>query len=164
MTHQSSSTKRQAQESLPTFSISLLRFSFCFVYRFSEAMAPTLQLTSTDLVLSLTTCQKLLAVQFSPVSVPLKHITNVRVRPDDLCVCWNGLRVGTSVPGVFYAGNFYHLHRKPDFIYARKKATAIALDLADGSQWAKIIFEVEDGRTPEEVAQDILKAIENARS
>ncbi|TPX64008.1 hypothetical protein SpCBS45565_g06213 [Spizellomyces sp. 'palustris'] len=128
-------------------------------------MAPTLQLTSTDLVLSLTTSQKLLAVQFSPVSVPLKHITNVRVKPGDLCAaCWNGLRVGTSLPGVFYAGNFYHLHRKPDFIYARRKATAIALDMAAGSPWAKIIFEVEEGRTPEEVAQMILKAIEEARS
>src|SRR4029453_14259536 len=45
----------------------------------------------------------------SQIEIPLTHITDVIVDPDQVGVWWHGWKVlGTDVPGLFAAGTFYY--------------------------------------------------------
>jgi len=79
----------------------------------------------------------------SRLEIPLAHITDVVIDPDQARGWWHGLRLmGTNMPGVLAAGTFY-FHGELVFWDVHDPAKTIILSLAH-ERYKKLIIEVAD--------------------
>jgi hypothetical protein len=93
----------------------------------------------------------------SRLEIPLTHITEVTIDPDQVGRWWHGWKlVGTDVPGLFASGTFYY-HRELVFWDVRDPAKTIVVSL-DHERYKKLIIEVAD---PDEVATRLQTAMRN---
>ena len=82
----------------------------------------------------------------SRLEVPLAHITNVEIEPEQASGWWHGVRLmGTDVPGIFAAGTFY-FHGELVFWDVRDPAKTIVISL-EHERYKKLIIEVADPAT-----------------
>jgi hypothetical protein len=99
---------------------------------------------------------KILALR-SHLSVPLTHIRGVEVRPPEAFALWHGFRIGTNLPGVVTAGTFITADGNV-FYDMHDPERTIGVDLA-GETYRRLIVEVDEGATPEDVAAVLYAAI-----
>jgi hypothetical protein len=79
----------------------------------------------------------------SRLQIPLAHIASVESDPSQVGMWWHGFRLfGTSVPGIFSAGTFYH-HGELVFWDVRHPEQTIIVSLVH-ERYKKLILEVED--------------------
>ena len=79
----------------------------------------------------------------SQLSIPLTHITGVRVDSEIVKGWWHGFRVpGTSIPGVITAGTFYQ-DGKRVFWDIHHPAEAVVVSL-DHETYDELVIEVEN--------------------
>jgi len=79
----------------------------------------------------------------SRLEIPLTHITNVEIDPDQVGHWWHGWKLmGTEVPGLFAAGTFYYLGELV-FWDVRDPANTIVVSL-NHERYKKLILEVAD--------------------
>jgi hypothetical protein len=93
------------------------------------------------------------------VSVPVRHIRGVEVRPPEAGRIWHGIRVGANIPGVVTAGTFFTGDGKV-FYDVHDANRTVAIDLEDET-YTRLIVEVDDDETPELVAARIRAAMAN---
>lgn len=114
-----------------------------------------IELTEHTLVVHLKGLDVALALK-GRLEVPLKHIVDVIVNPEEVSATfkhlWAGVRVGTHIPGVLLAGTFSQ-HDEKNFWDVHHPEHIIVISLAD-EQYNKLILEVAD---PQGVA-DTIKA------
>lgn len=81
----------------------------------------------------------------SRLSIPLTHITGVRVDSEIVKGWWHGLRLpGTSIPHVITAGTFYQDGKRVFYdIHAPEEVVVISLD---HEKYDELVIEVEDPR------------------
>jgi hypothetical protein len=99
---------------------------------------------------------KILALR-GHLSVPLTHIRGVDVRPPEAFAFWHGLRIGTNLPGVVTAGTFITAEGNV-FYDMHDPERTIGVDL-EGETYRRLIVEVDEGATPEDVAARLSRAI-----
>lgn len=128
-------------------------------FRALDCLMVSIELTLDELVVRVRGWDKLHTMR-SSLTVPLGHVTGVRVHPqearfDDAIVdSWRG--VGTYVPGKLAAGTCFVSDGRA-FFDVRDPARAIAIDLRDeGVQ--HIVVELSD-EEPEQAALRIQRAI-----
>jgi len=81
----------------------------------------------------------------SQLSIPLTHITGIRVDSEIVKEWWHGLRLpGTSIPGVITAGTFYQ-DGKRVFWDVHHPEEAVILSL-DHETYDELVIEVENPR------------------
>jgi hypothetical protein len=81
----------------------------------------------------------------SQLSIPLAHITGVRVDAEIVKGWWHGLRMpGTSIPHVITAGTFYQ-DGKRVFYDIHNPGEAVVLSL-DHETYDELVIEVENPR------------------
>jgi hypothetical protein len=91
----------------------------------------------------------------SRLEIPLTHITDVTIDPDQVGRWWHGWKlVGTDMPGLFAAGTFYY-HRELVFWDVHDPTKTIVVSL-DHERYKKLIIEVAD---PDEVAAQLRTAL-----
>ncbi|MDR3642863.1 MAG: PH domain-containing protein [Candidatus Doudnabacteria bacterium] len=91
----------------------------------------------------------------SQLSIPLKHITGIRLDEEIVNKWWRGLKLpGVNIPYVITAGTFYH-DGKRIFWDIHHPKQAIILSLAD-EKYSELVIEVEN---PEMFMQEIQQAI-----
>ena len=91
----------------------------------------------------------------SRLEIPLTHITDARIDPDQVGRWWHGWKVlGTDVPGLLAAGTFYY-HGELVFWDVVDPASTIIVSL-DHEKYKKLIVEVAD---PEAVVSQLLTSI-----
>lgn len=79
----------------------------------------------------------------SRLQIPLAHIAAVESDPSQVGMWWHGFRLfGTSVPGLFSAGTFYH-HGELVFWDVRHPEQTIIVSLVH-ERYKKLILEVAD--------------------
>jgi hypothetical protein len=105
-----------------------------------DAEKATILMSRLDRVLSLK----------GELTIPLKHITSVTVRPEEARSWFHGLRIGTNIPGVLTAGTFYTGDGKV-FYDMHDPEQTIAIELQDDS-YQRVIVQVDD---PEATAERI---------
>jgi hypothetical protein len=93
----------------------------------------------------------------SRLEIPLTHIVNAEVDPDQVGRWWHGWKlIGTDVPGLFAAGTFYY-HGELVFWDVRDPDKTIIVSL-DHERYKKLIIEVAD---PETVAAHLQTALQS---
>lgn len=109
-----------------------------------------------------------ISVQLSPAEkfwslkgdfeVPTTSIRGAEVVAGKASSLFKGLawaiRVGTALPGVFYAGRFFR-HGGKDFLVVRAGKPAVQLNLS-GKPYSRVILTVEN---PEKIAEEINSAL-----
>jgi len=108
------------------------------------------------LTVSMHGIDKILALR-GHLSVRLEHVRGVEVRPEEARQIWHGLKFGTNLPGVVTAGTFFTGEGKL-FYDLHDPERTIAIDL-EGEDYRRLIVQVDDGETPEAVAQRIRAAL-----
>lgn len=99
-------------------------------------------ISSDTLHLSVEGADKLWALK-SELTIPLKHITNVRVDEEVVKAWYHGLKVpGTSIPHVITAGTFYK-DGKRVFWDIHHPVKAVVITLND-EHYNELVIEVED--------------------
>jgi len=79
----------------------------------------------------------------SRLEIPLAHITDVTVDPDQVGRWWHGWKLfGTELPGLFAAGTFYY-HGELVFWDVRDPEKTVIVSL-DHERYKKLIIEVAD--------------------
>jgi hypothetical protein len=79
----------------------------------------------------------------SVIDIPLAHITDVHVDPDQVGQWWHGIKlIGTDVPGLFAAGTFYY-HGEVVFWDVRDITHTVIVSL-EHERYKKLIIEVSD--------------------
>ena len=79
----------------------------------------------------------------SRLDIPLTHIRDVAIDPDQVGRWWHGWKVlGTDVPGLFAAGTFYY-HGELVFWDVRDPVKTIIVSL-EHERYKKLIIEVDD--------------------
>jgi hypothetical protein len=79
----------------------------------------------------------------SRLEIPLTHITDAEIDPDQVGRWWHGWKLmGTDVPGLFAAGTFYY-HGELVFWDVSDPAKTIIVSL-DHERYKKLILEVAD--------------------
>jgi hypothetical protein len=90
----------------------------------------------------------------SQLSIPLQHITGVRLDEEIVNRWWHGIKLpGTSIPHVITAGSFYQ-DGKRIFWDIHHPRQAVVISLADES-YNELVIEVEN---PEVFVQDVERA------
>jgi hypothetical protein len=91
----------------------------------------------------------------SQLSIPLQHITGVRLDEEVVKQWFHGLRMpGTSIPGVITAGTFYQ-DGKRIFWDIHRPERAVVISLAHES-YNELVIEVEN---PEEFVASLQRSI-----
>jgi hypothetical protein len=90
----------------------------------------------------------------SELRVPLSHIKNVSLDPEEAHSWWHGLRVGVNLPGVIVAGTFYTRDGRI-FYDVHDPNMTVAFELEHDS-YKKVIVQVDD---PAKVADQIRAAL-----
>ena len=91
----------------------------------------------------------------SQLQIPLTHITDVVVDPEQVGRWWHGWKLlGTDVPGLFAAGTFYY-HGELVFWDVADPTRTIIVSL-EHERYKKLIIEVDD---PVNVAHRLKKAL-----
>jgi hypothetical protein len=79
----------------------------------------------------------------SRLEIPLAHITDAKIDPDQVGRWWHGWKLfGTDLPGLFAAGTFYY-HGELVFWDVRDPAKTVIVSL-DHERYKKLIIEVAD--------------------
>lgn len=82
----------------------------------------------------------------SRLSIPIKHITDIRIDSDIVRIGWHGLKMpGSNIPGVITAGTFY-VKDKRVFWDIHNPKEAVVISLLDES-YNELVIEVEDPKT-----------------
>lgn len=91
----------------------------------------------------------------SELSIPLQHITGVRLDEEVVKQWWHGIKMpGTSIPGVITAGTFYQ-EGKRVFWDIHHPARAVVISLAHET-YNELVIEVEN---PEIFVANLQKSI-----
>jgi hypothetical protein len=91
----------------------------------------------------------------SRLEIPLTHITDVQIDPEQVGRWWHGWKLlGTYVPGLITAGTFYH-HGELVFCDVSDPAKSIIVSLEHQS-YKKLIVEVPD---PEAVVSRLRQSL-----
>lgn len=105
----------------------------------------------------LTTAEKIWSLK-SDFDIPTTSIRGAEVVSGKASSLFKGLawaiRVGTALPGVYYAGRFYRKGGK-DFLVVRAGKPAVQLNLS-GKPYSRVILTVEN---PEKTAEEINSAL-----
>jgi hypothetical protein len=100
------------------------------------------EISEGNLVLTVEGLDKFLALR-SHLTVPLKHITDVRPEPDALSAIDKGWKVaGAGIPGVLQAGIFQSSEGR-GFWDVHRGGHAIAITLSDES-YGELVVDVDD--------------------
>jgi PH (Pleckstrin Homology) domain-containing protein len=91
----------------------------------------------------------------SQLTIPLKHITAIRVDDEVVRKWYHGLKVpGTSIPYVITAGTYYQDGKRVFWdVHHPKEAVVISLD---HEKYNELVIEVED---PEAFVQEVQEGI-----
>jgi hypothetical protein len=136
----------------------------------AAAAKPRVSVEDDAVRIRLSLLQRLGAVHFADVCVPLSAIASVHVvaspwreRP------WRGLRVGTGLPGVILLGRCVAVRRGElgsvdvDFVAVRRcvgwRAPALVLQLRRGGRWRRVVVTTQDAPA---LAQRVRQAISGA--
>jgi hypothetical protein len=96
----------------------------------------------------------------SQLSIPLEHITGIRLDEEVVNKWWHGLKMpGTNIPHVITAGTFYQ-DGKRVFWDIHHPKQAVVISLAD-EKYNELAIEVEN---PEMFVQEIQEAIKPKRN
>ena len=91
----------------------------------------------------------------SQLSIPLEHITGIRLDEEIVNKWWRGLKIpGINIPHVMTAGTFYQ-DGKRIFWDIHHPKQAVIISLAD-EKYNELVIEVEN---PETFIQDVKQAI-----
>ncbi|CAG4903178.1 MULTISPECIES: hypothetical protein [Acidithrix] len=105
-----------------------------------------------DLILQVKGIGKVLALR-NELVIPLNHVRGVTADPGAFSMP-RGLRApGTSIPGLLYAGTFYHKGEKV-FWEVHNPAKAVVIELAE-EDFTRLVIEVEN-------PNDVVSSIEDA--
>lgn len=97
-----------------------------------------------NLILHVEGADKLWAFK-SELTIPLKHIVDIRIDEEVVKGWWRGFKVpGTNLPGVITAGTFYQ-DGKRVFWDIHNPEAAVVITLEDES-YNELVIEVEDPR------------------
>jgi hypothetical protein len=130
------------------------RYDFSALTLESSAMV-SVTLLSDSVVFEVEGLDKLWAFR-SRLEIPLTHIVNAEVDPDQVGRWWHGWKlIGTDVPGLFAAGTFYY-HGELVFWDVRDPDQTIIVSL-DHERYKKLIIEVA---APETVAARLQTALQ----
>jgi hypothetical protein len=112
------------------------------------------EIAGESLILHMEGMDKVWALK-SQLTIPLKHITGVRLDEDVVKKWYHGLRMpGTSIPGVITSGTFYQ-DGKRVFWDIHHPAQAVVLSLAHES-YNELVIEVEN---PAEFVAELQKVV-----
>ena len=117
----------------------------------------TVQVLNNGIAVKLTTSEKIWSMS-GDFEIPVTSIRGAEVVAGKASAIFRGItwamRVGTALPGVFYAGRFF---RKggADFLVVRAGKPALQLNLS-GKPYLRVILTVEN---PEEAAEEINSAL-----
>jgi hypothetical protein len=104
------------------------------------------------LILRVEGADKLWALK-SELTIPLRHITDIRMDGEVIKGWWHGFRFpGSNIPGVLTAGTFYQ-DGKRVFWDVHTPEAAVVITLAD-EEYNELVVEVEN---PRELIRDIYK-------
>jgi hypothetical protein len=111
------------------------------------------ELTGDSLIVHVQGMDQLWALR-SRLEIPLAHVAGAEADSEIARQWWKGFRVGTHVPGVIAAGNFYKDGESVFWdVHAPEKAVVIRLS---DERYARLVIEVED---PPATVERIRRAI-----
>jgi hypothetical protein len=117
----------------------------------------TVKVLKNGISVKLTFAEKIWSIS-GDFEIPVTSIRGAEVVPGKAATIFDGIswamRVGTALPGVYYAGRFF---RKggADFLVVRAGKPALQLNLS-GKPFLRVILSVEN---PEAVAEEINSAL-----
>jgi hypothetical protein len=110
------------------------------------------EISGGNLILRVEGADKIFALK-SELTIPLKHITDIRMDEAVVRGWWHGLRFpGTNIPGVITAGTFYQ-DGKRVFWDIHHPEAAVVISLTHEA-YNELVIEVED---PGTLIRDIYK-------
>lgn len=119
---------------------------------------------SQTLEIKLSLLNKLAAVTFSDLSIPLDAIDDIVSQPPE-ATAFKGVKVGTHIPGVLTAGTYYH-HEEKDFYCIKASDQSIAVHLKKGAvaYYHLLVLAVPLNETPDACKARLDQEIDDAKT